>query len=181
MVWTDAAYARDSDPPGCLGAVVLDKESGRWYHSSLEISEGWLARFAHKEQYIGQLEILAAVSVYLSLPGLRGRDVIHFIDNSGSMAALCKGYSCDLDSVRLVHSFHALNESLRANVWFNYVPSGANISDLPSRGRTEECLRIIFDVFGADSEEFRSLLPEAGGWLGVYSALQPRPREARSR
>ena len=41
--------------------------------------------------YVGQLELLAAVAVYYSLAAeLRGREVIHFIDNSGAMACLIK-------------------------------------------------------------------------------------------
>ena len=50
-------------------------------------------------QYIGQLELLAAVSVYYSLADdLRGSEVIHFIDNSGAMASLVKDYSRDVDA-----------------------------------------------------------------------------------
>ena len=30
--------------------------------------------------------------------------------------------------------FHAANVAVRANTWFEYVPSAANVSDLPSRG-----------------------------------------------
>jgi len=60
-------------------------------------------------RYIGQLEALVvAVSVYYSLRGgvpypggtphdVRERDVIHFVDNFGSMMGLIKGQSRDAD------------------------------------------------------------------------------------
>ena len=167
LVWTDAAYSRSSDPPGRLGAVVFDPEADRWRHASMDISQEWLTRFAEKRQYIGQLECLAAVAVYFSLPELRGRDVIHFIDNTGALSALAKGYTGDIDSARLVHAFHMFNAAAQANVWFNFVPSGANISDLPSRGRVDEYLSIIMDLFDAASEEFEMALPPCGSWQQI--------------
>ena len=39
---------------------------------------------------------------------LRGREVIHFVDNSGALACLVKDYSSDEDSAKLVHTFWAL-------------------------------------------------------------------------
>ena len=81
--------------------------------------------------------MLAGVAAYTSRPDqLRDRDVVHFIDNSGALVGLAKGYSSDVDSARLVSAFHVMNATVRSNVWFEYVPSrGANISDLPSRWR----------------------------------------------
>ena len=39
---------------------------------------------------------------------MRGADVIHFIDNTGAVNALTKGYSRDMDSALMVHAMHAL-------------------------------------------------------------------------
>ena len=133
----------------------------------MDIDQEWLTRFADKRQYIGQLECLAAVAVYFSLPELRGRDVIHFIDNTGALSALAKGYTGDIDSARLVHAFYMFNAAAQANVWFNFVPSGANISDLPSRGRISEYLSIIMGLFDAASEEFEMALPPCGSWQQI--------------
>ena len=36
-----------------------------------------MVRFGCRKNYIGQLEILAAVAVYFSMPELRGRRVLH--------------------------------------------------------------------------------------------------------
>ena len=72
---------------------------------------------------------------YSSCPEqLRGRDVIHFIDNTGALFGLSKGYYGEVDCARLVHAFHATTAAIDAIVWFEYVASEANIADLPSRG-----------------------------------------------
>jgi hypothetical protein len=87
---------------------------------------------------VGQLELLAAIAVYYSLADvLRGRQVVHYIDNSGAMAILVKDYSSDLDSAQLVNTFYALTSALEVDVWFDYVKSAANIADWPSRGQVE--------------------------------------------
>ena len=70
--------------------------------------------------------------VYWSVPELRGRRVIHWIDNTGAVAALVKGYAVAPDSARILHAFVALTLGLGVAVWFEYVPSKANIADLPS-------------------------------------------------
>ena len=51
-----------------------------------------------------------------------------------SFIGLQKGYSGDLDSARLIHVFHAAVAVMGVNPWLEFVPSGANIAELPSRG-----------------------------------------------
>ena len=47
-----------------------------------------------KAQYIGQLELLAAVVAYTTFPDvLAGRYVIHWIDNESAVYSLAMGYS----------------------------------------------------------------------------------------
>ena len=67
-----------------------------------------------------------------------GGAIIHFIDNTGALSLLVHGYSSRADCARLVTAFHLLHAQLRFSVWFECVPSAANISDLPSRGAYEE-------------------------------------------
>ena len=93
-------------------------------------------------QYIGQLELLAAVMVYWALPELAGRRVVHWIDNTGAVAALVKGYASAPDSARILHAFIALTLAMGMAIWFEYVPSKANIADLPSRLAFELLLRL---------------------------------------
>ena len=139
---------------------------------------GWRAR----TQYIGQLELLAAVSVYYSLADdLRSSEVIHFIDNSGAMASLVKDYSRDVDSGKLVHTFWALAAALDIDVWFEFVYSEANIADWPSRASVG---------FAADicAAEVDLCIPPSDRWgssewaLSVSSsAPEPHVRKKRRR
>ena len=97
---------------------------------------------------------------------LRDRDVIHFIDNVGAYSGLGKGYSPDMDSARMISVFHTMNAALRSNVWFEYVPSKANISDLPSRNE--------FDLLNSseyEAEAFELVWPPLSAWAGEYGAL----------
>jgi hypothetical protein len=139
-VWTDAAAEPDSDELGRLGFVVeIPPEGGvglpSYYHGTWEVTQEVLDYWRVSKQYIGQLELLAAVAVYYTLPHLlQGRKVMHFIDNTSAVSALIKGYSGKPDSALIVHAFHAWNLGLKASVWLEYVRSKANIADLPSRG-----------------------------------------------
>ena len=88
-----------------------------------------------RKQQIGQLELLGAVAPYYSLgPYLKGKRIIHWIDNTAALAGIAKGYSSKPDSARIIHAFHSLGVVLQAEVHFEYVASEANVADLPSRG-----------------------------------------------
>ena len=63
---------------------------------------------------------------------------MHFIDNTGALSLLVHGYASRPDCARLVNVFHLLQARLRFRAWFEWVPSAANISDLPSRGAYNE-------------------------------------------
>jgi hypothetical protein len=78
------------------------------------------------------------------------------------MNGITKGYSRDDDSARLIHVCHAMMSAIGANVWFEYVGSGANIADHPSRGEFELLLE-----YG--SIPFVTVLPEIkADWLKAY-------------
>jgi hypothetical protein len=185
LVYTDAMYAANAEVPARIGIVIYDPadpttrrwvsapggKSGEWVcsptwrHSSLIISPELLSQFDDREQYVGQLEVLAAVATYTSRPEqLRDRDVIHYIDNTGAMNGITKGYSRDDDSARLIHVCHAMMSAIGTNVWFEYVASGANIADLPSRGEFE-LLRELGSI------EFDTVVPVIkADWLEAYRA-----------
>ena len=143
LIWTDAMYAEDASNGGSQAGFMafLPDESGeegrgRWIHGSAVISQEFISRFLiPAKTYIGQLELLAAVAVYYSIDpsDLRDRKVIHWIDNTGALAAMVKGYARQIDSARIVHAFAALAITLNISPWFEYVRTKANIADLPSR------------------------------------------------
>ena len=58
---------------------------------------------------------------------------MHFVDNTSALAGMARGYAGPTDSRRLVHALHTLLSALRIKAWFEYVTSGANPSDEPSR------------------------------------------------
>ena len=100
-----------------------------------------LARFRPRKTYIGQLEALAAVMAYTSLPEIfTGREVVHFIDNTGALYGLHHGYSGDLDTSGIVHNYYALSLAKGFRTWWAYVPSAANIADYPSRLKWQETI-----------------------------------------
>jgi len=181
IVYTDAMYAAAAKPPGKIGIVIYDPEDKEswWRYGSAGVPAELLAKFRPREQYVGQLEVLAGVAAYTSRPEqLRGRDVIHFIDNTGALMGLAKGYSADVDSARLISVFHVVNATVAANTWFEYVASGANISDLPSRGDFEllrskayEGPRVPAPGQQPGAMEFKVKWPPVGVWAGDLSHL----------
>ena len=87
--------------------------------------------------------ILATLLPYLSMPEVFvGARVLHWVDNTSSLAGVAKGYSGVPDSARLVHALHASLAGMRCAVWFEYVRSAANISDEPSR---LDLSRVVWD------------------------------------
>ena len=146
-VWTDACWEIGAERPAGLGIVVylpgFHTICGKWVESCWLYAEGntppaFMAQFQVRSQYIGQLELLAAVAAYRSFPKeLADREVIHWIDNTSALASLIKGYARSQDSASIVHAFHAFNLGLQSTAWFEYVRSEANIADMPSRGDFE--------------------------------------------
>ena len=141
VVYSDAAY--DPGKPGMVGIVIYDPLDGehRWRYASAEVPDEILSKLAVKTTYIGVYEVLAAVAAYTSRPRqVAGRDVIHFIDNTGALFGLAKGISRDIDSARLISVFQTVSAAVGVNVWFEFVASGANFADLPSRASFEMLL-----------------------------------------
>lgn len=155
LVWTDGAY-EDAGATRDVGFIIasprpeaewpppLEVDMQRWFASSYSLVHGADVipddlhhALVERKQQIGQVEIIGAITPYLSCPSLlAGKEVIHWIDNTSALAALMKGYSGIPDSAHLVHAFHAWNAGAGASVWFEYVPTHANPADEPSRKRS---------------------------------------------
>ena len=152
--------------PGRPRPIVARRVLPRWVYTHL-------SQEAHT--LIQQAELIAAVGVYRSLPGLlEGEATIHFIDDTGALSNLIHGYASRPDCGRLVNTFHLSLAALRCRTWLEWVPSKANISDLPSRDDDEALLAALeaagFDGF--DEVEFN--LPPMATWpapLAAFSAL----------
>ena len=149
LVYTDASFWRSRNKKrsrecseqtytyhGELGVVVYDP-TDRTVRSA-EATPPWDILLSSwctdKKTYIAELETLAAVAAYSTYPELfAGRKVNHFIDNVVALSALVHGYSGKPDLAKPVNIFYLQTLSLRTSVYFEYVPSKANIADLPSR------------------------------------------------
>jgi hypothetical protein len=136
---TEAACAalRAEELRGALGAVVYDPEDGTARFAAAD--PPWALLLSEwstdRKTYIAELEALAAVSVYTTYPTLfAGRKVTHYIDNTVALSALVHGYAHKPELAKTVNVFYAQMLGLRTSVYFDWVPSKANIADLPSRG-----------------------------------------------
>lgn len=129
---------RSRTPSGHLGFVVYHPVYGRRYAHAAAPAD-WVRLFdaiKERDTYIGQYELAAALTPFLSLPDhwLRGRPVELWIDNSGAIGALIKGYSGVPDCARIVNMFHfAAAKAGVQSLWIDYVPSESNPADIPSR------------------------------------------------
>ena len=174
QVWTDAMWEPSQREPARVAFVVRFPSKGvsgesRWVFGACNTPGSLMRRFVRRKNYIGQLELLAAVAVYYSVPEIRGRRVLHWIDNTGVIAALTKGYSRAPDSVRILHVFKAYCLGLGVSIWFQWVPSKANIADLPSRNEYEMLRR-----FGAC--EVPVVFPEFAAWDGPVGRVLAKGR-----
>ena len=99
----------------------------------------------------------------------------------------CVEYTCDDDSARLVHVFHAAVAALGCNVWIEYVPSASNVADLPSRLDEGEPIPDVLRELGSTVDpEHPLVIPEIeADWratfYAVYARLAPRPSRADKR
>mmetsp|Transcript_12548 Transcript_12548/g.31296 ORF Transcript_12548/g.31296 Transcript_12548/m.31296 type:complete len:233 (+) Transcript_12548:104-802(+) len=133
IVLSDASFERGY---GWLGFVVSSPFDGAFWAGAP--IPAWMLRLLAEHRtrgtYIGQLEAIAALSAYLSLPHIfRSRKVSHYIDNQAALYSLIKGGSADVDMNRVAFLLRAFYVRFRVDAWLDYVPSASNIADLPTR------------------------------------------------
>ena len=97
------------------------------------------------DAYIADLEGLAAICGLLVLRDLMRagriaspRRVVHFVDNMNVLSNLISGYSRQHSLVTLMLEYYLLVADLGFELWHEWVPSKANISDVPSRDVTAQ-------------------------------------------
>ena len=193
IIYTDASFSRRRRPAatlsqcsdsadhsrlrGALGAVVFDPIDGAVRFASAEPNWALLLSSWESERktYIAELETLAAVSVYNTYSDLvQGRKVLHFIDNTVALSSLVHGYSGKPSLAKMVNIFYLQMIGLRASVFFDYVPSKANIADLPSRREYAKLLLELrgLTIHGASPD--RLLVPSVAEWSADLSSWTRR-------
>ena len=141
VTFTDASgkKRRGPRPPsGHVGFVVYHPVYGTVYaHKKVPMElVKLLDGIKQRDTYIGQFELIAAITPFVSLPPewLHGRPVELWIDNSMAIGSLLRGYSGVPDCARIVNMFHfAIAKLGLASLWIDYVPSESNPADIPSR------------------------------------------------
>ena len=174
-IFSDAAWEKI----GTIGWIIFipDPTGGdddTTFYSYYEVPSWIMLLFVKKKTYIGQLEILAAMAPYFTMPSLlAGRDVYHWIDNTSAISCLLHGYSGKPDSAMLVNIFHMFNAALRCNIFWDFVKSADNIADLPSRKSFDLMKRMNMEWVDTD-------IPELEYWTGPllewYYMVRPTPR-----
>ena len=140
---TDNFLPRDHPLPepwqfnGQLGMIIHDPTDGWTVAASGRPDVDTVRHYMRRQRrtYIAQLEGLGMLAPYYTFPArFAGRRVVHFADNTVAISALVHGYSASVDMADISNAFHLLAAGLRTAAYFDYVPSAANIADLPSRG-----------------------------------------------
>ena len=147
-----------------LGLYVIDPVSGVEYWGKLLLPRKYYRFFAKdKKTYIAQAELVVAVAVWYTLPKLlRGRAVMHFVDNTVALSAIVKGNASTCDCAALVNCFHAAIVELRSYLWSEWVPSEANPADWPTRPDKEH-------LIPASAKRVSIVLPPMEEWAAMLT------------
>ena len=98
------------------------------------------------------------------------------IDNTVALSALVHGYSGKPELAKSVNVFYLQTVRLRANVYFDYVPSKANIADLPSRAAWPELRAELAGLTVAGGFPDAIVVPDVAAWHApLHSWLAPSP------
>jgi len=168
----------EARPSGHVGFVVYHPTLGT-AHGSGKIPDSTTRLFDElkkRDTYIGQYELLGAIVPFISLPPVwfSGYQIELWIDNSGAIGGLLKGYSGIPDCARIINTFHfAIAKLGLASIWIDYVPSESNPADAPSRFH-EMSHKDVMIASSALGVKYTANLPELasrdGLWLS-FSAI----------
>ena len=122
---------------GRLGAMIHDPEDGFTEDAEGAPADELTLYFLRRERktYIAQLEALAVLAAMQTwAERIAGRRVVLFIDNTVALSAVVHGYARVDDLAAITNAIHLTAAGLRTSMYADWVPSKANIADLPSRG-----------------------------------------------
>ena len=171
IVYTDAMFVPRpySHPLLRIGWCVFCPVRRRSYVSHRELSPEFFDSFfsPNRRTYISQGEAVGACAPAMSLPALfRNRHVVQFQDNTCALSALINGYASKPDMAQISNAYHLVQFYLRSRVWLEWVPSAANIADLPSR--------LLYDIYSQHQPRsvwVPTVLPPPSVWAGGFMSL----------
>ena len=174
VVYTDAMFewtmgSRPWVPVLRIGFVVFDPVTGHVFYSCYQLPLWYFTEVFAPDlrTYIAQGEAVGALAPLLSMPQVfKGRSVIQFQDNTWALSALIHGYASRPDMGRVVNAFHVAHFTLRARIWLEWVPSAANIADLPSRFMIDALRARLPQVVYVPT-----ILPGVEQWRGSLAAM----------
>ena len=86
----------------------------------------------------------------------------------------CTGLANWLCSHSCARTFFLQAAGLRTSVYFDYVPSKANIADLPSRGAIPELLSELRGMSRARDDDHVLRVPHVGHWMAPLASWVSR-------
>ena len=105
-----------------------------------------LSEGGKKKQLIGQAEILPMLVARMLWSGrMKGRDVLHSVDNDAARFATIRGSSPSRGSAWMVHAFWETEIANQTYSWLSRVPTVCNLGDGLSRDDWEELAKIYPD------------------------------------
>ena len=114
---------------------------------------------------------MAALVPFVSLPPewFHGWPVELWVDNSGAVGGLVKGYSGVPDCARIINMFHFAVARLGVtSLWIDYVPTESNVADGPSRLHEmsdEEAEAVVGELGSFFEARIPAFVDDAGEWL----------------
>jgi len=164
ILYTDAMW-REASRHGGIGICLLVKSGNGWLRlSAAGKCPEWLIKkmtAAGSTSIINELEFVAILCAHLTFKSmLHGRRVLHFIDNTTALAAAVNGTATS-EAMRLMSLHYAfLLAKADCECFCDWVPSGANPSDIPSRLDEEAAATLAQHGF----QPFDMVWPEEASW-----------------
>lgn len=139
LIYSDASDVPERSPRFVLGGVCYDPLDSSLEFSSWEVPNSIVQKWASRQNYMGQLELLAAPFALATWSTkAQQRPILFFLDNDSASSNLIKGYSPKVDSSVIVGEFWLMAASLKSSIYIDRVESKSNLADGPSRLNFDE-------------------------------------------
>ena len=140
LVFSDGACEGDNNKVGTIGGVLISPDGIPCHYFSEVVPERWMRYFLSESEHpIFELELLpvwCAVCTWRHL--LMHCQCVFYLDNEAAKGALIHAATSTGAGKTILQMFVQEEMDLQIKVWFSRVPTSSNISDDPSRLKTQE-------------------------------------------